>query len=293
MEDYIEEYIKYLKDVHKLSKNTLDSYKRDLKKFLKYLAANKIKIEDVENEDINKYIKEMKKQGYKASSATRTIATLRSFYTYLLKSGKVIKNPTIDVESPKVEKKLPVVLTPKEIEKLLAQPITTELKGLRDKAMLELAYATGMRATELININMQDIDLDSSFVICDEGAGRKRIIPIGKMANEAVRKYLDEARKYINKNEEDALFLNLTGGRLTRQGLWKIIKTYTESANIDKDITPHVLRHSFALHLVENGADIKAIQTMLGHSDISSTKVYLDFAKNEIKDIYNNAHPRA
>lgn len=293
MEDYIEEYIKYLKDVHKLSKNTLDSYKRDLKKFLKYLAANKIKVENVENEDINKYLKEMKKQGYKASSATRTIATLRSFYTYLLKSGKVIKNPTIDVESPKVEKKLPVVLTPKEIEKLLAQPITTELKGLRDKAMLELAYATGMRATELININMQDIDLDSSFVICDEGAGRKRIIPIGKMANEAVRKYLDEARKYINKNEEDALFLNLTGGRLTRQGLWKIIKTYTESANIDKDITPHVLRHSFALHLVENGADIKAIQTMLGHSDISSTKVYLDFAKNEIKDIYNNAHPRA
>lgn len=293
MEDYIEDYIKYLKDVNKLSKNTLDSYKRDLKKFFKYLVENKIKVENVENEDINKYLKDMKKQGYKASSATRTIATLRSFYTYLLKSGKVIKNPTIDVESPKVEKKLPLVLTPKEIEKLLAQPVTTELKGLRDKAMLELAYATGMRATELININITDIDLDSSFVICDEGGGRKRIIPIGKMANEAVRKYLNEARKYINKNEEDALFLNLTGGRLTRQGLWKIIKTYTESANIDKDITPHVLRHSFALHLVENGADIKAIQTMLGHSDISSTKVYLDFAKNEIKDIYNNAHPRA
>lgn len=289
MEDYIEEYINSLK----LSNNTKAAYKRDLKKFLKYLSANKLQVEKVDNENINNYIKEMKKQGYKSTSATRTIATLRSFYTYLLKSGKIKRNPTIDVEIPKIEKKVPIVLTPEEIEKLLSQPETTEIKGLRDKAMLEFAYATGMRASEIVNLNIQDIDLDGSFAICDEGSGRKRIIPIGKIANESIQKYINEARKYINKNNEDALFLNLTGKRLTRQGLWKIIKTYTEDAKIDKDITPHVLRHSFALHLIENGADIKAIQTMLGHSDISSTKIYLDFAKNEIKDIYNNAHPRA
>lgn len=293
MEDFIENYIENLKNVKKLSKNTLESYKRDLKKFVKYLAENKIKIEDVEKNNIDNYIENMKQLGYKAASATRTLATLRSFYSYLLKKGKIKKDPTLDVESPKIEKKLPVVLTPSEIEKLINQPVTTEIKGLRDKAMLEFAYATGMRATEIINLNVEDVDLQNSFVICDEGGGSKRIIPLGKMANMAVKNYIEEARKYLNKKDNNALFLNLTGGRLTRQGLWKIIKTYTEEANIDKDITPHVLRHSFALHLIENGADIKAIQTMMGHSDISSTKIYLDCMNNELKDIYKNAHPRA
>lgn len=293
MEDYIEDYIKNLKEIKKLSKNTVDSYKRDLKKFMKYIAKNNIKVEDVTKQNLDEYIESMKQAGFKPASATRTLATLRSFYTYLLKKGKISKDPTINVESPKLEKKLPVVLTPSEIEKLLSQPVTTELKGLRDKAMLEFAYATGMRATEIVNLNVEDIDLVNSFVICDEGGGSKRIIPLGKMANKAISNYLEEARTYLDKKESNALFLNLTGGRLTRQGLWKIIKTYTEAAQIDKDITPHVLRHSFALHLIENGADIKAIQTMMGHSDISSTKIYLDCVNNEIKEIYKTAHPRA
>lgn len=293
MEDYIEDYIKNLKEIKKLSKNTIDSYKRDLKKFMKYIAKNNIKVEDVTKQNIDEYIESMKQAGFKPASATRTLATLRSFYTYLLKKGKISKDPTINVESPKLEKKLPVVLTPSEIEKLLAQPVTTELKGLRDKAMLEFAYATGMRATEIVNLNVEDVDLVNSFVICDEGGGSKRIIPLGKMANKAISNYLEEARTYLDKKESNALFLNLTGGRLTRQGLWKIIKTYTEAAEIDKDITPHVLRHSFALHLIENGADIKAIQTMMGHSDISSTKIYLDCVNNEIKEIYKTTHPRA
>lgn len=293
MEDYIEDYIKNLKEIKKLSKNTVDSYKRDLKKFMKYLAKNSIKVEDVTKQNIDEYIESMKQAGFKPASATRTLATLRSFYTYLLKKGKISKDPTLNVESPKLEKKLPVVLTPSEIEKLLAQPVTTELKGLRDKAMLEFAYATGMRATEIVNLNVEDVDLVNSFVICDEGGGSKRIIPLGKMANKAISNYLEEARTYLDKKDSNALFLNLTGGRLTRQGLWKIIKTYTEAAEIDKDITPHVLRHSFALHLIENGADIKAIQTMMGHSDISSTKIYLDCVNNEIKEIYKTTHPRA
>lgn len=293
MEDYIEDYIKNLKEIKKLSKNTVDSYKRDLKKFMKYLAKNSIKVEDVTKQNIDEYIESMKQAGFKPASATRTLATLRSFYTYLLKKGKISKDPTLNVESPKLEKKLPVVLTPSEIEKLLAQPVTTELKGLRDKAMLEFAYATGMRATEIVNLNVEDVDLVNSFVICDEGGGSKRIIPLGKMANKAIANYLEEARTYLDKKDSNALFLNLTGGRLTRQGLWKIIKTYTEAAEIDKDITPHVLRHSFALHLIENGADIKAIQTMMGHSDISSTKIYLDCVNNEIKEIYKTTHPRA
>lgn len=293
MEDYIEDYIKNLKEIKKLSKNTVDSYKRDLKKFMKYLAKNSIKVEYVTKQNIDEYIESMKQAGFKPASATRTLATLRSFYTYLLKKGKISKDPTINVESPKLEKKLPVVLTPSEIEKLLSQPVTTELKGLRDKAMLEFAYATGMRATEIVNLNVEDVDLVNSFVICDEGGGSKRIIPLGKMANKAISNYLEEARTYLDKKDSNALFLNLTGGRLTRQGLWKIIKTYTEAAQIDKDITPHVLRHSFALHLIENGADIKAIQTMMGHSDISSTKIYLDCVNNEIKEIYKTTHPRA
>lgn len=294
MEDYIEDYIVDLKVNKQLSKNTLASYKRDLKKYMRYLAENNMKVEEVSKEDIDKYIKSMKKEGYKASSATRTLATLRSFYKFLLSSNKVNIDPTVDVVGPKVLKKLPVVLTPEEIEKLLKQPNTNELKGIRDKAMLEFAYATGMRASEIININLEDIDLQNSFVICSEDSGARRIIPLGRIANEALRTYIDKARNYLDdKHEEKALFLNLTGERLTRQGLWKIIKKYTEEANIDKVITPHVLRHSFALHLLENGADIKAIQSMLGHTDIASTRVYLDCVSNEIKEIYNHAHPRA
>lgn len=294
MEDLLENFITHLKEDKKLSKNTVLSYKRDMKKFIKFLISNNLKVEEVAKDDIDNYITNMEQKGFKAASVTRTLATLRSFYSYLLKMEKVDRDPTNNVESPKVEKQIPTVLTPDEIEKLLSQPVETDLKGIRDKAMLEFAYATGMRASEIINLDVKDLDVTNSFVVCNEGGGSKRIIPLGKIAIDAIKKYLKEARNYMVKEDtEDALFVNVTGKRLTRQGLWKIIKTYTEQAQIEKEITPHILRHSFATHLIENGADIRAIQTMLGHADISSTKVYLDCVNNEIKEIYRKAHPRA
>ncbi len=235
----------------------------------------------------------MQEDGKKPSSISRCIASIRSFYQFVLKRKKIKVDPTANVQSPKIEKRVPNVLTAKEVELLLEQPKDVDLKGTRDKAMLEFAYATGMRVTEIISLNIEDVNLEEGYVTCRTRV-KERNIPLGTMSLKALKEYIEEARDVLIKDEnEKALFVNINGSRLTRQGFWKIIKYYKEQAHITKDITPHVLRHSFATHLLQNGADLKAIQTMLGHSDISSTQVYMQFQDEGLKDIYKKAHPRA
>ena len=289
MERQLKFFFNFLENDKKLSENTLQSYKRDLKQFRKYLEENGIHYNRVKEEDVQNYIQEMQENGKKASSISRCIASIRSFYQFILKNKKIKVDPTANIQSPKIEKRTPNVLTAKEVELLLKQPDNVDLKGVRDKAMLEFAYATGMRVTEIISLDIDDVNLEEAYVICKSG-NKQRIIPLGSMSLKALKEYINEARDILIKNEnEKALF----GGRLTRQGFWKIIKFYKEQAHITKDITPHVLRHSFATHLLQNGADLRAIQTMLGHSDISSTQVYMQFQDEGLKDIYKKAHPRA
>ena len=293
MERQLKLFFKFLEEDKKVSQNTLQSYKRDLKQFRRYLEACELHYNRVKEEDIKDYIKEMQEDGKKASSISRCIASIRSFYQFVLRNKKIKEDPTAHIQSPKIEKRVPSVLTSKEVELLLNQPKDVDLKGTRDKAMLEFAYATGMRVTEIISLNIEDVNLEEGYVTCKNG-NKQRNIPLGKMSLKALKEYIEEARSILIKSEEEkALFVNINGGRLTRQGFWKIIKYYKEQAHITKDITPHVLRHSFATHLLQNGADLKAIQTMLGHSDISSTQVYMQFQDEEIKNAYKKAHPRA
>ena len=293
MERQLKQFFEFLENEKKLSDNTLQSYKRDLKQFRKFLESYSLHYNKVSEDDINFYIKELQDKGKKASSISRAIASIRSFYQYALKRKKVKRDPTANVKSPKIEKRVPSVLTAKEVELLLDQPKDVDLKGTRDKAMLEFAYATGMRVTEIISLDIDDVNLEEGYVTCRTG-NKERTIPLGTMALKALKEYIEDARDILIKDEDQkALFVNVNGGRLTRQGFWKIIKYYKEQAHITKDITPHVLRHSFATHLLQNGADLKAIQTMLGHSDISSTQVYMQFQDGGLKDIYKKAHPRA
>ena len=293
MEKQINQFLKFIETEKKLSSNTLQSYRRDLKQFQDYLNENKIRYTHVHEETIKNYIGELNEEGKKPSTISRCIASIRSFYQFLVRKQKVKVDPTENIQSPKIEKRVPSVLTSKEVELLLEQPSTEDLKGRRDKAMLEFAYATGMRVTEIISLNIEDVHLDEGYIICKNGS-KQRNIPLGKMAQKALKEYVENARDILIKNDrEHALFVNINGRRLTRQGFWKIIKYYKEQAHIEKDITPHVLRHSFATHLLQNGADLKSIQAMLGHSDISSTQVYMQFQDDGLKDIYKKAHPRA
>ena len=294
MEKQLKQFLKFLENDKKVSNNTLQSYKRDLEQYKNYLLTNDIKYNKIEEEDIKVFVKYLlEEQNKKPSTISRMIASIRSFYQYEVKNKKVTKDPTENIQSPKIEKKAPCILTTKEVELLLEQPTDEDLKGIRDKAMLEFAYATGMRVTEIISLNVEDVNLEKEYVECKTGK-KVRDIPLGKMALIAIKEYINKARDIMVKSDkEKALFVNLNGKRLTRQGFWKIIKYYQEQAHIDKDITPHTLRHSFATHLLQNGAELKAIQTMLGHSDISSTQVYMQFQNDGLNNIYKKAHPRA
>ena len=293
MEKQLKLFFEFLENDKKLSNNTLQSYKRDLKQFKRFIEACEVPYNRVDEETMKEYIQELEELGKKPSTISRCIASIRSFYQYAMKKGKVKKDPTRNIQSPKVEKRVPCVLTSKEVELLLDQPKDVDLKGTRDKAMLEFAYATGMRVTEMISLDIDDVKLDEGYVVC-RGRSKSRNIPLGSMSLKALKEYIDDARPYLIRDEsEEALFVNVNGTRLTRQGFWKIVKYYKEQAHIEKDITPHVLRHSFATHLLQNGADLKAIQTMLGHSDISSTQVYMQFQDPGIKNEYKKAHPRA
>ena len=292
MEKQIKLFLEFLQNEKKLSDNTLQSYKRDIIQYQNYIEENQINYTKVSKEDIKTYLNYLKKVGKKSSTISRNLASIRSFYQFLIRNRKIKNDPTEDVQSPKVEKRIPSVLTAQEVELLLEQPKDVDLKGTRDKAMLEFAYATGMRVTEIINLNIENVNIEEGYVICRTGA-KQRNIPLGSLSLSALKEYIEDARPILIKNErEKALFVNVNGKRLTRQGFWKIVKYYKEQAHITKDITPHVLRHSFATHLLQNGADLKAIQTMLGHSDISSTQVYMQFQDSGLKDIYQKAHPR-
>lgn len=293
MEKQIKLFLEFLQNEKKLSNNTLQSYKRDILQFAQYVDESKLNYLKMDQEDINTYLKYLNGTGKKASTISRNLASIRSFYQFLIRNKKMKNDPTNDIQSPKVEKRIPSVLTSQEVELLLEQPKDVDLKGIRDKAMLEFAYATGMRVTEIISLNVQDLNITEGYVVCRTGT-KQRNIPLGSLSLKALKEYVEEARPILIKNEnEESLFVNVNGKRLTRQGFWKIVKYYKEQAHITKDITPHILRHSFATHLLQNGAELKAIQTMLGHSDISSTQVYMQFQDPEIKDIYKKAHPRA
>ena len=293
MEKQLKLFFEFLENDKKLSDNTLQSYKRDIKQFKEYLNQKGKDYSNITKEDMKEYIEHLQSIGKKASTISRCIASIRSFYQYELKNKKVEQDPTDQIQSPKIEKRVPSVLTSKEVALLLEQPKDVDLKGIRDKAMLEFAYATGMRVKEIISLNLEDVNIEEGYVTCKNGS-KQRNIPLGTMSLKALKEYIENARGILIKDEsEKSLFVNINGKRLTRQGFWKIIKYYKEQAHITKDITPHVLRHSFATHLLQNGADLKAIQTMLGHSDISSTQVYMQFQDEGLKNIYKKAHPRA
>ena len=293
MEKQVKLFLDFLKDDKKLSDNTLQSYRRDIEQYEKYVSDNKINYLKVTEETILEYMEYLREENKKESTISRSLASIRSFYQYLIRVKKIKKDPTMTIESPKISKRTPNILTSKEVELLLDQPKDVDLKGTRDKAMLEFAYATGMRVTEMISLDIDDVKLDEGYVVC-RGRSKSRNIPLGSMSLKALKEYIDDARPYLIRDEsEEALFVNVNGTRLTRQGFWKIVKYYKEQAHIEKDIPPHVLRHSFATHLLQNGADLKAIQTMLGHSDISSTQVYMQFQDPGIKNEYKKAHPRA
>jgi len=293
MEEHIEEFINYLHNVKKTSKNTELSYRRDLMKMNSYLAARNITdVRDVKREDLIKYVQHFEDEKAAPASVSRSIASLRAFFNYLEKEGIIEESPADGIKSPKIEKKLPQIMTQDEVIRLLEQPSGDTPKDIRDKAMLELLYATGMRVTELITLKVADVNLQMNYVDCHD-PNKDRIIPFGIEARNALKNYLEHSREAMieNKNEE-TLFVNVSGQPMSRQGFWKLIKYYTKRAGIQMDITPHTLRHSFAAHLVENGADLRSVQEMLGHSDISTTQIYAALSHNHIREVYEKAHPR-
>ncbi|MGF7057031.1 site-specific tyrosine recombinase XerD [Brassicibacter mesophilus] len=295
MNSNIAKFTNYLSNEKELSHNTIESYGRDLRQFSEYLSENSLDdLIDVNKTLIITYLMHLQKKGKSVATVSRNIASLRCFYQYLLNEGMIGKDPTINLQSPKQEKKLPSILTPKEVEILLEQPNLETSKGIRDKAMLELLYAAGIRVSELIALNVSDVNLGMGYISCSRDTSNERVIPIGKIAVNILSTYISEHRSSLIKDpKESSLFVNYHGKKLTRQGFWKIVKSYTKKANINKKITPHTLRHSFAAHLLQNGADLKSVQEMLGHSDISTTQIYTLVTKNRIKEVYKKAHPRA
>lgn len=294
MNTYVKEYTSFMTDIRHKSLNTVESYKRDVTQYISYLDGTGVTdISSTTKTTVLSYLLYLQKEGRASSTVSRTLASLRSYYLFMMQNGVVKSNPTSNLEAPHVEKKIPKILSGEEVELLLEQPKNCDNKGIRDKAMLELLYATGIRVSELINLDVSDVNVPMSFVRC-KGGKKERIIPMVHQAKDALENYINNVRKYMVKDEnETALFVNCSGARLSRQGFWKLIKYYQHIAGIETDITPHTLRHSFAAHLLENGADLHSIQEMMGHADISSTQVYSRMMNSKIKDVYAKAHPRA
>ncbi len=294
MDAKMNEYFTYLEYEKRVSLNTLDSYKRDIHQFTEYLKKQDISdFNSCTNTTVLNYLLSIQKQGKSASTISRNLASLRSIYKFLIRRQYITQDPTENIHGFKAEKKLPQILSNQEVEILLEQPICKDFKGFRDKAMLELLYATGMRVSELLSITLSDLNLSVGYINCRHH-GQNRVIPIYSVAKDAIRAYMEHARNKLPEiHDKDILFLNLNGKILTRQGFWKIIKHYKNLAGIKKEITPHTLRHSFAIHLLENGADLRSIQEMLGHTDIASTQIYAQLAKSRLQAVYQNAHPRA
>lgn len=292
MKEHIENYIQYLNTVKHSSVNTMASYKRDLLKLYHYLMEQKIEEPgSVSQTDLSGYIFSLEKQEMSSATISRNIASIKSFFVYLLKQGIISSDPSEQLKPPKIEKKSPETLNIEEVSLLLEQPSKSTPKEIRDKAMLELLYATGMRVSELISLKLEDVNLSMNYILCRD-ANKERVIPIENAAKAALENYINNARDGMCEGSE-YLFTNLKGSQMTRQGFWKLIKSYAKKAGINKDITPHMIRHSFAAHLVTNGADLKAVQEMLGHSDISTTQIYLRSRRSKIKEEYDKAHPRA
>ena len=296
MGDLIGEFLDYLGDERKLALNTLESYGRDLRQYAEFLAGSKITSPaGASRATIIAYLLYMQKQGKATATIARRLAALKAFYQYLLRTRMIDRDPTVHLESPKLQKRLPQVLTVGEIERLLQQPRLDDRTGLRDRAMLELLYATGIRVSELVALKGSDVNLTLGHVGCGGRGARDRIIPLGSVAKRWVGEYLLRARPVLGRGrpDEETLFVNHHGRRLTRQGLWKIVKRYAIGAEIAKVITPHTIRHSFATHLLENGADLRAVQQMLGHADISTTQTYAQVTGERLQEVYARAHPRA
>lgn len=289
-----EQFAVYLKEVKKSSQNTLSSYLRDVRQFGDYLDLHADSdYVHADEEVLSSYVRRLKAAGKSVATVSRSIASLKCFYNFLFEQGVIDKKPTGQLIPDKTDHKLPQILTSKEVELFLEQPECTDMKGYRDRAMLELLYATGIRVSELIDLDIGDVNISANVIRC-RGRDKERVIPLYPTAVRILSEYIDFVRpQMIRAADEQSLFVNVNGERMSRQGFWKIIKSYQKKAKIEKPITPHTLRHSFAAHLLENGADLRSIQEMLGHADISSTQIYSQLVKKQLKDVYNKAHPRA
>lgn len=292
MKIIIDEFIENLKQ-RQASPNTLASYERDLIQFNEYFESQNKKIFDLTKDDMNEYINHLIAEGKSNSTISRSAASIKSLYRYLVNKKMAEENIALNVEVPKVSRKEPMILTDSEIEKLLEQPDTSDLKGQRDKTMLEILYATGMRVTELVSLRVDDVNFTNGFIRVRK-KNLERHIPLGNRAIKCLKEYIDKVRPLLIRTEEEkTLFINTNGQKMTRQGYWKILKQYTDQAKINKDITPHTIRHSFAVHMLENGAEIKTVQELLGHTDVASTMMYTQIANMSVKDEYFKSHPRA
>lgn len=296
MKNHLHSFIQYLSFERKLASNTLESYERDLVHYMEYIGRQGIQsVEDTGKIHIVQYLQELEQLGRAPATISRNVVSIRAFYQYLVKDSLIVQDPSLHMETPKLEKRLPKVLTVAEAARLLDAPETVTASGMRDKAMLELLYATGIRVSELISLNVEHVNVQLGFIHCIGKRSKERIIPLGRIAAACLGDYMESTRPLLLRHDptEEALFINHLGTRLTRQGFWKIMKRYAREAGIDTEITPHTLRHSFATHLLENGADLRSVQEMLGHADISTTQVYAHVTKSRLKEIYDRAHPRA
>lgn len=292
----LQSFIRFLSVERGLSKNTLESYERDLQQFVDYLQRQGITAwKETSKTNIAGFLSQLKLLGRATATLSRNLVSIRAFYQYLVRERLVDADPSLFIEAPKLEKKLPKVLSVEEVGKLLDAPHLELVSGVRDKAMLELLYATGIRVSELISMNVDDVHLQLGFIRCMGKGNKERNIPLSSIAIRCLTAYIHKDRKKLLKKsaDEEALFIGHLGTRMTRQGFWKILKRYANEMKIESEITPHALRHSFAAHLIENGADLRSVQEMLGHSDISSTQLYVQVTKLKMKDVYNRAHPRA
>lgn len=294
MLDLVRAYENYLTKVKQASANTVSSYMRDIRQFSQWLSDNEgTDVVDATQLNISAYLMHLEEEGRSGATLSRSLASLKNFYSYVVSTGFLEKTPVTEIHVDRGEKKTPQILTGKEIELLLSQPVCVDAKGYRDKAMLEVMYATGIRVTELISLDIDDVNLDLGVIKCTSGR-KSRAIPLYPAALRALAQYVDNIRSgMIADPDETALFVNVNGIRMSRQGFWKILKHYQNTARIDKEITPHTLRHSFAVHLLENGADVGSVQELMGHSDISSTQVYTHMINQKIKSVYAKFHPKA
>ena len=293
MEQSIQNFIAYMHETKNTSANTEVSYKRDLMKFVKFLNSRGISdFNSITEQDLKDYITYLSDQNFKAATISRSIASIKALFHFLKGQGEIDKDISVSLHAPKIEKKVPEIMTQEQIDALLSQPSGNSPKDIRDKAMLELLYATGIRVTELITLKVADLNMSNNTVMLRD-AKKTRTVPFGRPAKEALDRYLDGTREnMIEDKESEVLFANCSGQTMSRQGFWKLIKYYARKAGIEADITPHTLRHSFAAHLVENGADLKSVQEMLGHSDISTTQVYANMNQNHLREVYAKSHPR-